>query len=329
MEGTCQEVASTLLSWGALLREAASGSFPLWLGHLAFCSSSITHLECSVHQPGRESNPFMKAAISGFPQTASSTDKWLLCNAVYGLVSGNGISLPFRCSCHRKHIYFFSSVIFSTKLHKSLYLSKCIGNTLLCIYSAAQVLHERKNKYDLLGKMGGESKGSRDSGEQNLVFTDSKLVCMYCPSVPVLCWLVRGSKILLLLHPQLWQLLPTSTWTHICLWLSGETEDEMWKSFLTLLHSYMLIARHGAHQPETANSLSNCSWFNDVEWQNFYGWKTPLRSQSPTANPAPPSHIPKCCIHASFEHFQNNYVVFSAGAEGKGRFPWFWLAHVP
>jgi len=94
----------------------------------------------------------MKAAISGFPQIASSTDKWLLCNAVYGLVSGNGISLPFRCSRHRKHIYFFSSVIFSTKLHKSLYLGKCIGNILLCIYFAAQVLHERKNKDVLLGK---------------------------------------------------------------------------------------------------------------------------------------------------------------------------------
>lgn len=122
----------------------------------------------------------MKAAISGFPQPASSTDKWLLCNAVYGLVSGNGISLPFRCSCHRKHTYFFSSVIFSTKLHKSLCLSKCIGNILLCICSAVQVLHERRNKYVFLGKQGGESKGSRDSGKQSLVLTDSKSVYMYC-----------------------------------------------------------------------------------------------------------------------------------------------------
>lgn len=39
MEGSWQEVANTLLSWGSLLREAESGSFPLWLGHLAFCSS--------------------------------------------------------------------------------------------------------------------------------------------------------------------------------------------------------------------------------------------------------------------------------------------------
>lgn len=124
----------------------------------------------------------MKAAISGFPQTASSTDKWLLCNAVYGLVSGNGISLPFRCSCHRKHIYFFSSVIFSTKLHKSLYLSKCIGNISLCIYSAVQVLHEGKDKYVLLGKLGGENKGSGDSGKQNLVLTDIKSVYVYCLS---------------------------------------------------------------------------------------------------------------------------------------------------
>lgn len=167
----------------------------------------------------------MKAAISGFPQIASSTDKWLLCNAVYGLVSGNGISLPFRCSRHRKHIYFFSSVIFSTKLHKSLYLSKCIGNILLCIYFAIQVLHERKNKYVLLGKMGWESKGSRDSGKQNLVFTDRKSVYPYCLSIPVLYWLMRESKIPLLLHPQLWQFLPTSTWTHIYLCLFWETED--------------------------------------------------------------------------------------------------------
>lgn len=156
----------------------------------------------------------MKAAISGFPQTSSSTDKWLLCNAVYGLVSGNGISLPFRCSCHRKHIYFFSSVIFSTKLHKSLCLSKCIGNILFCIYSAVQVLCERKNKYVLLGKLEGERKGSRDSGKQNLDFTDGKSVYVYCLNVPVLYWLLRGSKIPLLLHPQLWQLPQTSTWTH-------------------------------------------------------------------------------------------------------------------
>lgn len=118
----------------------------------------------------------MKAAISGFPQIASSTDKWLLCNAVYGLVSGNGISLPFRCSRHRKHIYFFSSVIFSTKLHKSLCLGNCIGNILLCIYFAAQVLHERKNKYVLGGKQLRWERGERAEGKQ----TASSPIVSWC-----------------------------------------------------------------------------------------------------------------------------------------------------
>lgn len=134
-----------------------------------------------MHQPGRESNRFMKAAISGFPQIASSTDKWLLCNAVYGLVAGNGISLPFRCSRHRKHIYFFSSVIFSTKLRKSFYLGKCIGNILLGIYLVAQVLLERKNKYVLEGKQLelGERRGNRNNRETKYFFSYHKSVCTH------------------------------------------------------------------------------------------------------------------------------------------------------
>lgn len=138
--------------------------------------------------PGRESNRFMKAAISGFPQIASSTDKWLLCNAVYGLVSGNGISLPFRCSHHRKHIYFFSSVIFSTKLHKSLYLGKCFGNILLCVYFAAQLPHERKNRYVLLGKQLWREGRERAeiAGKENLVFSYNESVPLHRLSAPLM-----------------------------------------------------------------------------------------------------------------------------------------------
>ena len=172
----------------------------------------------------------MKAAISGFPQIASSTDKWLLCNAVYGLVSGNGISLPFRCSRHRKHIYFFSSVIFSTKLHKSLYLGKCIGNILLCIYFAAQVLHERKNTHVLLGKrLRWESRESTKMWG-NKTWSSHKInQCIICTDVVYLCWLVSAGKwIQNFLHPQLWQLLVATTCTHVwvswtCVWLPWET----------------------------------------------------------------------------------------------------------
>lgn len=56
---------------------------------------------------------------------------------------------------------------------------------------------------------------------------------------------MRGTKPPLFLCPQLWQLLPTPTWTQIYLWLSGQAEDVMWESFLTLLHSSMVIAGHG------------------------------------------------------------------------------------
>lgn len=131
----------------------------------------------------------MKAAISGFPQIASSTDKWLLCNAVYGLVAGNGISLPFRCSRHRKRIYFFSSVIFSTKLRKSFYLGKCIGNILLGIYLVAQVLLERKNKYVLEGKQLSweRGEGTETIGKQS---TTSPIISQCVRTdFGYLCWL--------------------------------------------------------------------------------------------------------------------------------------------
>lgn len=190
--------------------------------------------------------------------------------------------------------YIFSALWFFPLNCTNLYIwASALETFLLCIYSAVQVLRERKNKYVLLGKLGGESKGSRDSGKQNLVFTDGKSVYLYCLSVPVLYWLVRGSKIPFILHPQLWQLLPTSAWTHICLWLSWETEDVMWKSFLTLLHSYMLIGMEQINLRLQMASLTAADlmiWNDRIFMVGKHLW-------DPAVNPAPPNHIPKCHIH--------------------------------
>lgn len=66
--------------------------------------------------------------------------------------------------------YIFSALWFFPLNCTDLY----IWASALETFHSAFILQFKSFKYVLLGKLGGESKGSRDSGKRNLVFTGSK-----------------------------------------------------------------------------------------------------------------------------------------------------------
>lgn len=260
MGGSWQEVANTLLSWGALLKVAA---FPRgWGIWLSAAPKSPTWNALCISLEGSQTVLWKLQLVASHKQHPALTS-----GCYVMLFMGLFQVMEFHClsgALATGSTYIFSALWFFPLNCTNLYIwASALETFSLCIYSAVRVPHEGKNKSVLLGKLRGESKGSRDSGKQNLVLTESKSVCMYCLSAVLADEGNQNSPFSLPpavaapTNPYLNPYLPVAFWAG---W--GCDVGELLDSS-TQFHGNCWAWKN---KPETSGGLFNCSWGHDREW---------------------------------------------------------------